>query len=86
MNGRIETYELTVEEEYPGLFRLQALGAGPLAGAVIVTHRNEISAYMSGDSLGSRSLGGHLEPESQVMSLQGVDQNGGRITIRAVRE
>ena len=86
MNGGIETYELTVEKEDPGLFRLQALGAGPLSGAVIVTHRNEISAYMSGDSMGSRSLDGRLEPESQVMWLQGVDQAGAKITIKGVRE
>ena len=81
-----ETYDLSLAEEFPGIFRLEGQGAGPWNGAVIATSHNEVSAYTETDAFAGRSLAGRVDSSGQTMLLKGVDQHGAKISIRAQKQ
>ena len=82
----VETYELTVSEEFPGLFRIEGEGSGPLQGAVIASSRNQLNAYMTEPPLKAMSLSGRVDSTAATMVLHGTDRNGNELRITAVKQ
>ncbi len=81
----IETYELSVSEELPGVFRLNSEG-DEVSGAVVANSRNQLAAWMITGSLQARSLTGSVDPFQKTIVLQGANQSGAKITIRATKQ
>jgi hypothetical protein len=90
----VETFDLTVSEQHPGVFRLDGAGTSDervytVTGAVLVNSANRLAAFtvrLAGDDAPHESVFiGVVSEDGTTIEATGIDRKGAELTLRAVR-